>query len=121
MKYSVDYLQDKNIVIIKMKERLTFQIAEQYSKEAIKIAHQNNCTKFLFDHTETILQDGINKIHVDGEELQQFGFKNTDRIAVVVANLKLNSNLTIPESQNSRWSTLKYFNADNIQEALNWL
>ncbi len=121
MKYSVDYLQDKNIVIIKMKERLNFQIAEQYSKEAIKVAHQNDCTKFLFDHTKTTLRDGINKIHMDGEELQQFGFKNTDRIAVVVANLNYDSNLSVPESQNSRWSTLKYFSADNIQEALNWL
>jgi hypothetical protein len=121
MKYTVDYLPDKKIVIVKMKGRLNFQVAEQYSKEAVKLAHQNDCTKFIFDHTKTTLQEGVNKIHMDGEELQQFGFKNADRIAIIVANPIYDSNLLEHVNQNSRWSTLKYFCADNIQEAFNWL
>jgi hypothetical protein len=121
MKYTVDYLPDEKIVIVKMKGRLNFQVAEQYSKEAVKLAHQNDCTKFIFDHTKTTQQGGINKIHTDGEEMQQFGFKNPDRIAIVIANFNYDSNLFKYESQNSRWSTLKYFSADNIQEAFNWL
>ncbi|MCX6175540.1 MAG: hypothetical protein NTZ27_12375 [Ignavibacteriales bacterium] len=121
MGYTTDYLPDKKIVSVKMKGRLNFQIVEQYSKEAVKLAHQHDCTKFLLDHTETTIQGGINKLHTDGEELQQFGFKNTDRIAIVIANLGFDSKSPESINQNNRWSILKYFCADNILEAFNWL
>lgn len=121
MTYSADYLPDKKIVSVKMKGRLNFQVAEQYSREAVKLAHQYDCTKFLFDHTETTIQGRIYKLHMDGEELQQFGFKNTDRIAIVMPNLGFDSNSPESINQNNRWCVLKYFCEDNIQEAFNWL
>jgi hypothetical protein len=121
MEYTVDYLTDKQIVAVKMTGRVNFHIAEQYSKDAVKLARQYNCTKFLFDHTETIIQGGINKIHMLGEELQQFGFTNTDKIAIVVANSIYDDNSQEHVNQNSRWCVLKYFSADNIQETYTWL
>ena len=121
MEYKVEYLNDKRIISIKMKGRLSFQMAEKYSKEAIKLAHQNDCTYFLFDHSETEMQAGINKIHTSGEELQQFGFKDKDRIAIVISNDNQDLNSLQPASHNSRWSVFKYFYADDIQEAFNWL
>ena len=63
----------------------------------------------------------VNKIHAAGEELQQFGFKNTDRIAIVIANPDNNPNLVETINQNSRWSVLKYFDVDKIQTAFDWL
>jgi hypothetical protein len=121
MGYTVDYLPDKKIVSVKMTGRLNFRIAEQYSKDAVKLAHQYNCTRFIFDHTATKLNGGVSKIHMLGEELQQFGFKNTDRIAIIVANLVYDDNSQEHVNQNSRWCVLKYFKADNIQETYNWL
>jgi len=121
MGYTVDYLPDQNIVSVKITGRLNFHIAEKYSKDAIKLAHQYNCTRFLFDHTGTILQGGVSKIHMLGEELQQFGFKNTDRIAILVSNSVYDDNSQENVNQNSRWSVLKYFSADNIQETFSWL
>ena len=121
MEYTVDYLPDKKIVVVKLKGRLNFQIVERYSKEAVKLARQNDCTKFLFDHTKTTMKTEVNKIHAAGEELQQFGFKNTDRIAIVIANPDNNPNLAETINQNSRWSVLKYFDVDKIQTAFDWL
>lgn len=121
MNYEVNYIADKKIVNVKMNGRMSFKIAEQYSKEALKLARQNDCTKFLLDHTETIMQGGSNQIHASGEELQQFGFKNTDRIAVLIANYGDDSDLLDPVNQNSRWSTLKYFYSDGIENAFGWL
>jgi len=46
MEYSVDYLPDKNIVCIKMTGQIKLHIAEQYSKDAIKLAHQYNALGF---------------------------------------------------------------------------
>ncbi len=121
MKYTVDYLLGKNIVCVIMKGRLNFKTAEQYSKEAVKLARQNECTKFFIDHTKTTVQGGVNKIHTAGEELQQFGFRKTDRIAVVLANFDNDPNLLEPVNQNSRWSVVKYFCEDNIEEVFDWL
>lgn len=121
MGYLVEYLPDKKIVGIKMKGRINFQTAEKYSKEALKLARQNECSKFLIDHVHTSQKEGVKKFHTDGDVLQQFGFVNTDRIAIIISNP--DSETITPEiySQNSRWSMIKYFYSDNIQEAYDWL
>jgi len=120
MKYTVEYLTDKNVVDIKMRGRLNYQIAEQYSKEALKLAHQNDCTKFLFDHKDTTMR-GVTNIHASGDELQQFGFKNTDRIAIVIENRKSDPQFVESENRNNSWSLFKYFSPNNIDEAMDWL
>ena len=120
MQYMVDYLPDKDIVTITMTGRLSFQIAEKYSVEAVKLGRQHECNKFLFDHTETIMQSNDN-IYASGGELQEFGFGNTDRIAIVLSSLTRDSSLREPVTQNSRWSTTKYFNKENKQKAYDWL
>ena len=121
MSYSIDYLADKGIVEIKIDGRLNFKTAEQYSKEAVNLGRHNNCTKFLFDHSNTTKQIGITKIHATGEELQQFGFKDSDRVAIIISNSSNESELPEAENQNSRLSLSKYFYEDNITEAFNWL
>jgi len=57
-----------------MTGRLNFRIAEQYSKDAVKLAHQYNCTRFIFDHTATNLTEELVNSYVS-EELQQFGLR----------------------------------------------
>jgi len=121
MDYTINYLPDKKIVSVKMKGRLNFQIAEQFSREAVKLAKQNDCSSFLIDHSETQMSGGVNKIHASGEELQQFGFKSSDRIAIIIANHNNALDSVEPASYNSRWSVFKYFQADKIQEAYSWL
>ena len=75
MEYKVDYLEDKKIVQVKVKGRVNYQIVQQYSIEAVKLARENNCRKFLINHSKTLLEDGIYKIHTDGDALEKFGFK----------------------------------------------
>jgi hypothetical protein len=53
--YSINYLEDKNIIYIEMKGRINFGLAEQYSKDSLKIARDENCSKFIIDHKQTIL------------------------------------------------------------------
>lgn len=121
MGYSVEYLADKNIICIKVQGKLNFQMAERYSKEALKEARQNDCSKYILDHSETEVRGGINKLHASGDELQQFGFKNSDHIAIIIANFGNESDLLDPVTQNSRWSKLKYFYTADINKAYEWL
>ncbi len=120
MEYVIDYNPDKNCVLIKVKGKLSFKLAEQYSIEALKLARQNNCHKFLINHEETELEDAGNyKLHTNGAALEKFGFRNTDNIAVVILRIKDDSLFLKKIEHNAKWSNSKYF--DNVEDALNWL
>ncbi len=120
MEYIIDYNAGGKFINIKLKGKLSFKLAEQYSVEAIKIAHENKCSKFLIDHTDTNLEGaGIYKLHTDGAALEKFGFKSTDKIAIVISRLKDDSLLLEKIGHNAKWSNSKYFGT--VEEALDWL
>ena len=120
MEYLIDYNSEKNFVNIKVNGRLDFKTVEKYSVEAIKLAHQNICHKFLIDHTETKLEGaGIYKLHTDGAALEKFGFKDIDKIAIVISRLKDDRLFFEKEEHNAKWSNFKYFGT--FKEALHWL
>lgn len=121
MEYIVDYISDKGFVAVINKGRLNFQKAEHFSKDAIKLARQNDCSKFLIDHRETIIHGGVNKLHTYGEELQQFGFKDSDHIAIVIDNKGEDFGMPDKMDRNNRWSDIKYFSSKNYTDAVNWL
>ena len=120
MDYVIDYKRDDNFTNIKVKGRLNFKQAEKYSIEALKLAHQNNCHKFLFNHEETKLDcSGIYKLYTNGEALEKFGFKTNDKIAIVISRIKDDHLFSEKIEHNAKWSNFKYF--DSVKEALNWL
>lgn len=119
MEYSLDYLEDSKIVEVKVKGRVNFKIAQQYSIEAIKLAHEYNCKKFLINHTKTLLEENIYKIHTDGDALEQFGFKITDKIAIVISRDQDDLRFSEATDANVNWSNFKYF--DSAKEAFLWL
>jgi len=119
MLYTVEYLEDKKLVQVRVKGRVTFQLAEQYSVEAIKLAREYNCKKYLIDHSKTSLEAKIYKLHTDGDALQKFGFKTTDKIAIVIKRAKDALRFSEDTASNSKWSNFKYF--DTAKEALSWL
>lgn len=121
MEYEVKYLQDRDIVAVKLKGRLNFQMAEKYSKEAVKLARQKYYTKFLVDHSETIVKDESTNIHVSAGELQQFGFQNTDRVAILLSDPDKFTHVANLSNQNSRWCLIKNFSVDDYDKALEWL
>ncbi len=121
MKYSVDYIPDKKVVSVNINGRLNYKFAEQYSKEAVKLAHVNDCEKFLFNHSDTILNGDEINLHATGDELQQFGFKNTDRIAIIIGKVGKKKDLFKFENLNSSWCIFKYFDENKIQDAFDWL
>ena len=119
MEYTIDYLEGKKIVLVKVKGRVNFQIVQQYSVEAIKLAREYNCKKYLIDHSKTSLEAKIYKLHTDGDALQKFGFKTTDKIAIVIKRAKDDRRFSEDTGSNAKWSNFKYF--DTAKEAINWL
>jgi hypothetical protein len=120
MKYEVNFIADKKLVIIKNMGGLNFAKANQYSIEARKLADLNNCNKYLFDHTDTAFEFGTYRLHTDGAALENFGFKNSDRVAIIISSESdrhlLNNNKVF---NSAKWCNLKYF--DFFKEAENWL
>ena len=119
MSYIINYLKDKKIVQVKIQGRLNFRMAQQYSKEAIKIAREYNCKKFLINHTKTLPETGIYKIHTDGDALEQFGFKSSDKIAIVILSDENDSHFFEKTDSNVKWSNFKYFKTK--EKAVHWL
>ncbi|MFZ0456654.1 MAG: hypothetical protein WCE54_02745 [Ignavibacteriaceae bacterium] len=120
MVYAIDYESEKRIIDIKIKGKLNFKLAEKYSIEALKLAHENSCHKFLFNHEETKLDcSGIYKLYTNGEALEKFGFKSFDKIAIVISRIKDDHLFFQKIEHNAKWSNFKYF--DNTAEAVNWL
>ena len=119
MEYTVNYNHSKKIVVIKNEGRLNFQKASQYSIEAIKLAHLNNCNRYLIDHTDTRLEHGLYKLHTDGAALENFGFKSTDCVAIMLLNSSEGHSLNNKIVNAARWCRVKYFNVP--KEAEKWL
>jgi hypothetical protein len=119
MEYTIDYLEDKKFVQVKVKGRVNFQIAEQYSVEARKLAHEYDCKKYLINHSKTSLEANIYKIHTDGDALEKFGFKNTDKIAIVISRDRDDLRFSEATDANVKWSNFKYFG--DAKEAVQWL
>lgn len=119
MEYTLKYLEAKNIVQVNVKGKVNFQIVEKYSVEAIKLAREYNCRKYLIDHSKTSLEANIYKLHTDGDALEKFGFKTTDKIAIVIIRGKDASHFSEDTNSNARWSNFKYFG--DAKEAVRWL
>ena len=119
MEYTVNYSTSKKIIEIKNEGRLNFQKASQYSIEATKLAHLHNCNKYLIDHTDTMLERGLYKLHTDGAALENFGFKSTDRVAIIISSSEEEQSLNDKAINAARWCDIKYFTA--LSKAENWL
>ena len=118
MEYTVEYLEDKKIVQVKVEGRVNFQIVQQYSIEAVKLARENDCRKFLINHIKTSLENGIYKIHTDGDALEHFGFKATDKIAIVVSRSQAELHFSEATDSNVKWSNFKYFASNRGEDPL---
>jgi len=119
MNYTINYLKDKKIVRVEIQGRINFSLAKQYSVEAINLAHEYNCKKFLINHTKTSLKAGAYKIHTNGDALEQFGFKSSDKIAIVISSDQNNKHFSEITDSNVKWSNFKYFNT--MEKAISWL
>lgn len=121
MKYTVEYSPEKEVVTLNIQGRLNFQVVEQYSKEAVKLARMNDCKKFLLNLKDITLRKEMINLHTTGDELQQFGYKNTDRVAILIGNRASVRNFQDHGNINSSWSKIKYFYSDHIIDAFEWL
>jgi len=119
MEYTIEYLEDKKIVQVKVKGRVNYQLAQQYSMEARKFAHENKCNKYLINHSKTSLEANIYKIHTDGDALEKFGFKSSEKVAIVISRVRDDLRFSEATDANVKWSNFKYF--DSVKEAVHWL
>jgi len=119
MNYEIKYLDDKKIVRVKIQGRLNFSLVQKYSVEALKLARGNNCSKFLLDHTGSLLEAGVYKLHTDGDTMEQFGFKSNDKIAVVISVDHSPAHIWNARKSNVKFSNIQYFNS--VDESIKWL
>ena len=121
LNYSVEYLAEKKIIYVSIIGRMDFHSAEKYSKEALLLAQKKKCRKFIFDHRFTVFHGSSVNFHTSEDELQQFGFKSSDQIAIILRIQKNGTKLKEETNRNNTWSILKYFYSKDKLEAIDWL
>ena len=119
MEYTIECLDDTKIVQVKVKGRVNYQLAEQYSMEARKLAQEYNCKKYLINHSKTSLEANIYKIHTDGDALEKFGFNSSEKVAIVISRVRDDLRFSETTDANVKWSNFKYFG--DVKEAVSWL
>ena len=119
MEYTLEYLENIKTVQVVVSGRVNFKLAQQYSLQAIKLARENNCKKYLINHLKTLSEEGVYKLHTDGDALEKFGFKSGDKLAVVISRGKNNHYFGDETDTNAKWCTFKYF--DSVAIAVLWL
>jgi len=119
MGYSIKYVVDNKYVKIDVEGKVNFKLAKEYSTEAVKLAHENGCHTFIIDHKKTDPEaSGIYKLHTDGAALEKFGFRSTDKIAIVISTHEEEQSSENNE-HDAKWSNFRYFTT--IEKAKNWL
>ncbi len=119
MGYSIKYEASSNYIKVDVVGKVNFKLAEEYSTEAVKLAHENRCRNFIIDHKKTDPEaSGIYKLHTDGAALEKFGFKSTDKIAIVISHSEEEQSSENNE-HDAKWSNFKYFNT--VEKAKDWL
>ena len=119
MEYTIEYLEDKKIVQVKVKGRVNYQLAGQYSMEARKLASEYKCKKYLINHSKTSLEANIYKIHTDGDALEKFGFNSAEKVAIIISRVRDDLRFSEATDANVKWSNFKYFG--DTKEAVRWL
>ncbi len=119
MGYETEYQSDKGIVTVKIDGKINFEIVRQYSTEAIKLAHRNKCKKILIEHTGQDQKSETYHIHTDRSELEQFGLKKTDKVAIVTSLPEKDHQSLVTAGYDAGWSNIKYF--QSVSEAISWL
>ena len=95
---------------IRIQGRVNFKIVQLYSIDALKLARNYKCKKFLINHSKTLLGTVKYKIHTDGDALEKFGFNVSNKIAIVISSGKNDSHFFEKSDSNVKWSNFKYFN-----------
>jgi len=119
MSYKLNYLDDKNIVTVEIEGRVNFNIVQEYSTAALKLAREHNCSRFFLDHTGILPGTDTSRLHTDGDTLEQFGFKSNDKIAVLINGDPSKEQFLQTAKANVKWSNTRYFS--KAAEALKWL
>jgi hypothetical protein len=119
MGYSIKYVSKGNYIQIDVIGKVNFKLAKEYSTEAVKLAHENRCHNFIIDHKKTDPEaSGIYKLHTDGAALEKFGFKSTDKIAIIISHHEEDGSSEDNE-HDAKWSNFRYFTT--TEKALDWL
>jgi hypothetical protein len=58
---------------------------------------------------DTLLELGLYKLHTDGAALESFGFKSTDRVAILLSGANERQFLNDKAVNAAKWCSVKYF------------
>ena len=118
MGYTVEYQPDRDLIIVRHEGDLDYNVLLSYGAEALELAAQHNCHRFLIDQTQSIITEETTRIFEFVTELEKLGLQRTDKVAVVIAR-DIANHLFFETVARNRGYNLRYFY--DVAPALKWL
>ncbi|MBN1796742.1 MAG: STAS/SEC14 domain-containing protein [Sedimentisphaerales bacterium] len=119
MKWTIDYLEEEGIVLVKTSGRTEWDKQKQMCQEAFVLAQKHNTHKFLADHTD--LKEGLSVFQINNmpRMFREIGVGSEDRIAILY-NPSLENKFKLFQNV-SKFALLNFRLFDNEEEAIAWL
>ena len=83
MKWTIDYLEEEGVVLIKTSGRTEWDQQKQMCQEAFHFAQEHNAHKYLADHRG--LKEGLSVLQIDGmpRMFREIGLVAEDKVAIL--------------------------------------
>jgi hypothetical protein len=119
MKWDIFFDESNTLVKVIVEGKIQAQSTAEMAIEGIKLARENNCSKFLIDYTLAQVEDSIIDTHNFMANLEKLGITLKDKIAIVYSKDKEKHYFAETVAANRGWTNIKYF--FEIDAATNWL
>ena len=83
MGWTIDYLKEDGIVLVKTSGPLTLEETRQLCKEAYSTAHSNGSHKFLADHRDQDITLSVLEIDKIPDMIKEIGVTSSDKFAIL--------------------------------------
>jgi len=118
MGYTVEYQPDRDLIIVRHEGGLDNNVLLSYGAEALKLAAQHKCHRFLLDQTQSVIVEDSARIFEFAAELDKLGLQRTDKVAVLIAR-DIANHLFFETVARNRGYNLRYFY--DAAPAMEWL
>jgi len=118
MGYIVGYQPDRDLIFVRHEGDLDYNVLLSYGAEALKLAAQHNCHRFLIDQTQSVIVEDTARIFEFAAELDKLGLQRTDKVAVLIAR-DIANHLFFETVARNRGYNLRYFY--DVAPAMEWL
>jgi hypothetical protein len=118
LEWTIEYLEEINIIYVKTRGVLTMKNSNQMVKEAVAAMEQHQCFRHIVDHRETEFTLTIADYYQRPLTNKEIGLSQKSKIGMVFRELNENTRFMETVFQNRGYNFRQFV---SLEEAKNWM